>query len=79
MVFRGKRRKRDYGVGKADALARRQLAADQYLGHRAGACGLGRDEADLAVVEQQRTAGLQRREDFRMRQVNARLVARRFA
>ena len=31
----------------------------------------------LAVVEQQRVAGLERREDFRMRQVHARLVARR--
>ena len=39
--------------------------------------GLGRDEPHLAVVEQQRVAGLERREDFRMRQVHARRVARR--
>ena len=38
---------------------------------------VGRDQAQLAVIDQQRVARLDRGEDFRMRQVHARRVARR--
>ncbi len=41
------------------------------------AVDLGGDEPHLAVVEQQRVAGLDRGEDFGVRQVHARGVARR--
>jgi len=45
--------------------------------HGALGRGLFRDQPHLAVVEQQRMAGPQRRQDFRMRKVDAGLVAGR--
>ena len=39
--------------------------------------GFERDEAHLAVIEQQRVTGLELGEDFGMRQLHAQAVARR--
>src|ERR1043166_1925301 len=57
-VLVGQRRERDGRVGQAHALARRELAADLDARDRAlGRC-LDRGQPHLAVVEQQRVAGL---------------------
>ena len=72
MVLAGQRGKSEHGIGQADALARRQLAADLDAGERPLRRHLDRDQPDLAVIEQQRMAGLERGEDFRMRQVHPR-------
>ena len=76
-VLGRQRRERDHGVGQAHALAVGQLAADLDAGDDLLPARFGRDQADLAVVEQQRVAGLHAREDLRMRQVHARRVAGR--
>ena len=76
-VFRGHRRDRQIGIGQADALAVGHLAADHYPRHGALGRGVFGDQAHLAVVEQQRVARPQRRQDFRMRKVYARVVAGR--
>src|SRR5262247_4112792 len=74
-VLLGHGRERDGGVGQAHALARRQPAADCHLGAGVIAIGLQRLQANLAVVEQQRVAGRQRRQDLGMRQLHAMGVA----
>ena len=69
-VLRRQRRDRDRGVGQAHALAVRQLAGDLDARRRCGSLSASSDgEPQLAVVEQQRVPGLERGEDFRMRQV----------
>ena len=69
----------DLGVGQAHALAVGDLA--RHLDARHGALGrrLRDDEADLAVVDEDAVAGLQRPQDLGMRQVHAVGVARRLA
>ena len=74
LVQRGKR---NGGVGQADALAVGQPPADLDARGDALRLGGGNGEAHLAVVDQQRAAGRHRAEDFRMRQISARRVARR--
>ena len=76
-VLRRQRRHRNDGVGQADALAVRHFAADFDPRDDALRRDVGRDQAQLAVVDQQRVARLDRGEDFRMRQLHARGVARR--
>ena len=75
-VLVGQRRERNRRVGQAHALAVGKFAADLDAGDDAPRRHLGGDEPDLAVVEQQRVAGLDGGEDFRMRQVHPRCVAR---
>jgi hypothetical protein len=76
MVLAGERGKSEHGVGQADAFSRRQLAADLDAGERTLRRYLDRGEPDLAVIEQQGVAGLERGQDFRMGQVHPRLVPR---
>ena len=71
------RRERNRGVRQAHALAVRQVAADLDPRDDLAFGNLGRRQAHLAVVEQQRVAGLDRLEDLGMRQVHARDAARR--
>ena len=75
-VLRGQRRERDHGVGQADALAVRQLAADLDPRDDVGGIDRGRHQPHLAVVEQQGMARHGGGEDFRMRQLGAGLVTR---
>ena len=73
-----RRRERDRRVGKADALAVGELAADLDAGHgapRGDALDAGR--RILPSSSSSAMAGLERREDFGMRQVHA--IARRRA
>jgi hypothetical protein len=76
-VLRRERRERQDGIGQADALAVAQFAADLDAHDDLLLGRLGRDQANLAVVEQQRVAGPDALEDFRMRQVHALRVAGR--
>jgi hypothetical protein len=54
-------------------------AADHDPGNRAVGRGFLGDQPHLAVVEQKRMAGLEGSENFRMRQLHARVVAGRLA
>ncbi len=77
VVFLRQRTDRNFSVGDADALAVGELATNL---DGAFSAGMGRrldDEADLAVVQKKAVAGLQRFQDFAVRQVHARLVAGR--
>ena len=76
-ILRRQRRDRHDGVGQADALAVRDFAADLDARDDALRPGFGHDQAQLAVVDQERIARLDGGEDFRMRQMHARRVARR--
>ena len=70
-VLRRHRRDRQVGVGQADALAVGHLAADHDARHRVLFEVSSRDQPHLAVVEQQRMARPQRRQDLRMREMDA--------
>ena len=70
-ILRRHRRNRQIGVGQADALAVRHPAADHDAGDGALRRGFFRDQPHLAVVEQQRVARPQRRQNFRMRKLDA--------
>ena len=76
-VFWRERRERNDGVGQADALAVRHFAADLDARHDALRADLGRHQAQLAVVDEQRVAGLDGGENFRMRQLHAGGIAGR--
>ena len=76
-VLRHQARKRERRIRQADALARGQLAADFNPRRRLAGRDRSRHQPDLAVIEQQFMARLERRKNFRMRQVHARHVARR--
>src|SRR5256885_632090 len=76
-LLRGERCGLERGVGTAHARAGGELAADLDASDRALRRGLDRGEPDRAVVERQRVPGLERGEDFRMRQMHAFRVARR--
>jgi hypothetical protein len=68
-----------HGVGKADALAAAEQPRGHDLGVDADVARLDDAQPELAVVEQERMAGLHGREDLRMRQVHAAETADRFA
>ena len=76
-ILRRQRRQRHDSVGQADALAVRYFAADLDLRHDALRGNLGRDQAQLAVVDEQSIARFDGDKDFRMRQLHARGVAGR--
>ena len=57
--------------GRLTPLRADSLPPTSTRGDDARPVGLERDEAHLAVVEQQRVTGLERREDFGMRQLHA--------
>ena len=75
--FGGQRAEADHGVGDADALAVGETGADLDRGHGARRRALDDAQAHLAVVEEQAVAGLERREDLRVGQLDALGVARR--
>ncbi|MCY1296062.1 hypothetical protein D9M70_454310 [compost metagenome] len=74
-VLVGQNTDREQRVRQADALAVRNLRSRDDRGHDALAVGLLSAQMQLAVVDQQAMAGLDRFEDFRVRQVDARVVA----
>ncbi len=78
-VLLGHGAERQHGVGQADALAAAEHAARHHLGIDADVACLDDAQLELAVVEQQRVAGLHGLEDFGMRQVHAAQAADRFA
>ena len=75
LVLVRQRRQRQHHVGDVDALAVRDLAADDDLGQRVLRRAFGDLQPDLAVVDQERRARLERGEDLRMRQADAGDVA----
>ena len=76
-VLRRQGGERNDGVGQADALAVRYFAADFDARGDALRTDIGRNQAQLAVVDQQRVAGLDGGENLRMRQLHALGVAGR--
>ena len=75
-VLGSERGGRNGGVRQVDALAVGQSPADLDARDHALGVRFGDREAHLAVVDQQRMAGRDRRENFRMRQVGALCIAR---
>ncbi len=68
-----------HGIGQADALAAAEHAARHHLGVDADVARLDDAEPELAVVEEQRMAGLHGLKDLRMRQMHAAEPADQFA
>ena len=77
-VLRRQRGDRNDGIGQAHAFAACNFAADFHARDNALRFRLGHDQSQLAVVDQERVARLDGGEDFRMRQVDARRLARRW-
>ena len=75
-VLFGDRRDRQHHVRHVDPLVVRQGAADEDFGVGEIGAAIGDPEAQLAVVEQEFGAGVQRREHFGMRQRGAVAIAR---
>ena len=76
-VLLGQRAGAEHGVGQADALAVGELAALLDLGDGAPRLDLLHPEAHAPVVQEDRVAGLERRQDLGMRKLHALVVARR--
>ena len=70
-VLGRERGERQHHVGHVDALAVGDLAADHHLGHGVLGRALDHLQADLAVVDEEGGADLERREDLRVRQADA--------
>src|SRR5262249_49476603 len=70
-------RERDRRLREAHAFAVGELAANLDPGRDAPGLDLGCDEPDLAVIEKEVMARLDRRQNFRMGQMYPRRVARR--
>ena len=76
-ILRGERRDRENGVGKVQAFAVGEDAAEDYPRHDPLRIDLDQLDADATVVEEQIVAGLHACEDFRVAEIDPGCITRR--